>query len=80
MSIESPYQNEIRTTKLIILVEEAPFTNKYLQIELSRDNFKKVSDAIWSTLDKTIDGKVGNMKLREDPTIELPDDIRVFYD
>jgi len=67
---------ELYESRLIILLETAPQTNKYMQILLNKEEFKKVSEVIANLSgEKEIDGRVEVDLKVSDEEITLPENI-----
>lgn len=70
-------------TRMIVLLEDSPQSNKYRQMEFSQEQFKMVSDAVGKAFNETprTDGEEGfsaMLKLGE-IIATLPDNTQDFY-
>jgi len=60
--------------RFVILIEIAPLSNKYVQIQLSPKNFVEISKSVGNIV------KEVRVDIGHDKQIELPDSIRSCYD
>lgn len=77
--LEKELFSKLYEIRVVILVEFSPQSNKYVQLKLSKEHFKSISDHINSLLPKT---PTGLMALDVSDTIvtELPDTICTYYE
>jgi len=76
--LEKELYSKIYEIRVIILVETFPQSNKYVQIRLSQDQFKSISDHINSLLPKTPNGLMA-LNVSDNIVAELPDSLRTHY-
>lgn len=46
-------------TRLVLMIEMEPLSDKYVQVKLDRDTFKKISDIAWATMPDSPNKKAG---------------------
>jgi hypothetical protein len=67
----SPYQDSINDLRVIVLVEKSSFSNKYLQIAFTKEQYIKLLDFLESTGTKDDDGF--DINVMDDVEVVLPD-------
>jgi hypothetical protein len=70
--IVSPYAKEVTNVRLIVLTEIEPGSNKYFQIEMSRDEYMKVLDFLESSVCQKTGDEIA-VPIVEGRTVVLPD-------
>lgn len=74
MDYKKEIENLAATTNLVVLIELQPLSDRYTQILLTQDVFKKVSDIVWHAMPdskETPDGKTITVHPME--PIKIPD-------
>lgn len=71
MSLKSPYSESIYDLRVVVLVEQESFSNKYHQIALNKDQYRKLLDFLEST--GVPDGDGFTIKIVDDVKVVLPD-------
>ncbi len=80
--IESPYIKDINSSRRVIYLEEKPFSNKYHQLILSKEQFKQISLLLWNMYpqhpETMIDGTPARTIEMSDEEIKLPSEINSY--
>jgi len=66
------------TTRLILMMETAPQSGVFRQVQLTQEQFKKMSDVLYFLHGGDLDGKFIQMTV-SDQTVKLPDTFQDFY-
>lgn len=75
--ITSPYSDKIHTIRLVVLLEEKPFNNKYYQISFTHEQFMAISKVLFDMM--PIVPQTGKrIMIVPRPLIELPEDMEQF--
>jgi hypothetical protein len=80
--IDEDFISAFYTTRLIILLEDSPQSNKYRQLILTPAQFKVISDVIgaqFETISKEKGRFIQKIKVADDITTKLPDNLQDFY-
>jgi hypothetical protein len=76
--MQSLYIDDIRVTRVIVSLEHDAGSNIYSQIELTKEQFVKVTKLIESFMEHTEDG--GFLVTCTDDEYSLPDNLRNSYE
>lgn len=75
MSVESPYTKEFAVLRIVVLIEDAPFSNKYHQVALTMQQLNSIMNTMYAIL--PTNGQ--NMRFKMLNTeIKLPDETQSF--
>jgi len=69
---------QLYTTRMVLMLETSPQSGLFRQIQLTQDQFKKISDSIYFSLGGDTQGNFIQMTVT-DKAIKLPDTLQDFY-
>lgn len=77
--IASPYEKELTTCRMIVLLETAPFSNQYHQMWFDQKQFTEISLAIWNAQPIGPDGVNKRVMVEGSKIHILSDEIQTHY-
>lgn len=74
----SPYQKEITIPRIVMFIEQASFSNKYLHISFTSEQFRMITGVLMNMMPGMSNGSkhINTVPLKD--VIVLPDDISSF--